>query len=72
MAVRSDLSKTIRRIARFFYWFPKSLSSSRRRRTVKLLWKSAGKPAAMFLKFLMLFLLKRNSKRKIIYSLSAG
>ncbi|XP_065701394.1 ras association domain-containing protein 3 isoform X1 [Patagioenas fasciata] len=40
MAIRNDLSKTIRRIARFFYWFPKSLSSSRRR-TVKLLWKSA-------------------------------
>ncbi|XP_071279607.1 ras association domain-containing protein 3 isoform X4 [Agelaius tricolor] len=39
MAVRNDLNKTIRRIARFFYWFPKSLSSSRRR-TVKLLWKS--------------------------------
>lgn len=50
MAIRSDLSKTIRRIARFFYWFPKSLSSSRRRRTVKLLWKSAGKSAAMFRK----------------------
>lgn len=48
MAIRNDLSKTIRRIARFFYWFPKSLSSSRRR-TVKLLWKSAGKSAAMFL-----------------------
>ncbi|KAK2544076.1 hypothetical protein Q9966_002087 [Columba livia] len=41
MAIRNDLSKTIRRIARLFYWFPKSLSSSRRR-TVKLLWKSAG------------------------------
>ncbi|XP_065495460.1 ras association domain-containing protein 3 isoform X1 [Caloenas nicobarica] len=40
MAIRNDLSKTIRRIARFFYSFPKSLSSSRRR-TVKLLWKSA-------------------------------
>lgn len=49
MAVRNDLRKTIRRIARFFYWFPKSLSSSRRR-TVKLLWKSAGESAAMFLK----------------------
>ncbi|XP_005029509.3 ras association domain-containing protein 3 isoform X2 [Anas platyrhynchos] len=40
MAIRSDFSKTIRRIARFFYWFPKSWSRSRKR-TVKLLWKSA-------------------------------
>ncbi|XP_009670055.2 ras association domain-containing protein 3 isoform X1 [Struthio camelus] len=40
MAIRNNFSKTMRRIARFFYWFPKSWSSSRRR-TVKLLWKSA-------------------------------
>lgn len=61
MAVRNDLSKTIRRIVRFFYWFPKSLSSSRRR-TVKLLWKSPGKSVAMFLQ--TFFLLKNPTKNK--------
>lgn len=60
MAVRNDLSKTIRRIVRFFYWFPKSLSSSRRR-TVKLLWKSPGKSVAMFLQ--TIFLLKKPNKK---------
>lgn len=29
MAIRQDFNKTIRRIARFFYWFPKSLGSPR-------------------------------------------
>ncbi|XP_063165319.1 ras association domain-containing protein 3 isoform X1 [Candoia aspera] len=40
MAIRHDFNKTIRRIAQFFYWFPKSLGSPRRRH-FKLLWKTS-------------------------------
>ncbi|XP_028601627.2 ras association domain-containing protein 3 isoform X2 [Podarcis muralis] len=40
MAIRNDFNKTIRRIAQFFYWFPKSLGSPRRRK-IKLLCTSS-------------------------------
>ena len=41
MAIRSDFNKTFRRIARLFYWFPKSLSCSKNRKS-KLLWSQGG------------------------------
>ena len=37
MAIKSDFNKTFRRIARLFYWFPKSLTCSKNRKS-KLLW----------------------------------
>ncbi|KAF0875872.1 XPOT protein, partial [Crocuta crocuta] len=37
MAIRSDFNKTLRRIARLFHWFPKSLTCSRNRKS-KLVW----------------------------------
>uniref|UniRef100_A0A8C8XE17 Ras association domain-containing protein 3 n=4 Tax=Felidae TaxID=9681 RepID=A0A8C8XE17_PANLE len=37
MAIRSDFNKTFRRIARLFYWFPKSLTCSKNRKS-KLVW----------------------------------
>ncbi|XP_042324380.1 ras association domain-containing protein 3 isoform X2 [Sceloporus undulatus] len=40
MAIRNDFNKTIRRIAQFFYWFPKTLGNPRRRK-IKLLCKSS-------------------------------
>uniref|UniRef100_A0A8C5QM97 Ras association domain family member 3 n=1 Tax=Leptobrachium leishanense TaxID=445787 RepID=A0A8C5QM97_9ANUR len=40
MAVRHELGKTIRRIARLFFWFPKTLSITRGRK-LKLLWRAA-------------------------------
>ncbi|XP_018431874.1 PREDICTED: ras association domain-containing protein 3 isoform X2 [Nanorana parkeri] len=40
MAVRHELGKTIRRIARLFFWFPKSLRIARGRK-LKLLWRAA-------------------------------
>ncbi|XP_053318028.1 ras association domain-containing protein 3 isoform X2 [Spea bombifrons] len=40
MAVRHELGKTIRRIARLFFWFPKTLSITRGRK-LKLLWRTA-------------------------------
>uniref|UniRef100_A0A673VJI9 Ras association domain-containing protein 3 n=1 Tax=Suricata suricatta TaxID=37032 RepID=A0A673VJI9_SURSU len=33
MAIRSDFNKTFRRIARLFYWFPKSLTCSKNRKS---------------------------------------
>lgn len=41
MAIRSDLNKTFRRIAQLFYWFPKSLTCSKNRKS-KLLWSQGG------------------------------
>uniref|UniRef100_G1KBU0 Ras association domain family member 3 n=1 Tax=Anolis carolinensis TaxID=28377 RepID=G1KBU0_ANOCA len=40
MAIRNDINRTIRRIAQFFYWFPKALGNPRRRK-IKLLCKSS-------------------------------
>lgn len=37
MAIKSDFNKTFRRIARLFYWFPRSLTCSKNRKS-KLLW----------------------------------
>ncbi|XP_047284668.1 ras association domain-containing protein 3 isoform X4 [Homo sapiens] len=41
MAIRSDFHETFRRIARLFYWFPKSLTCSKNRKS-KLLWSQGG------------------------------
>uniref|UniRef100_A0A8C6C8Z3 Ras association domain-containing protein 3 n=1 Tax=Monodon monoceros TaxID=40151 RepID=A0A8C6C8Z3_MONMO len=41
MAIRSDFNKTFRRIAHLFYWFPKSLTCSKNRKS-KLLWSQGG------------------------------
>uniref|UniRef100_A0A8C3YEG2 Ras association domain-containing protein 3 n=1 Tax=Catagonus wagneri TaxID=51154 RepID=A0A8C3YEG2_9CETA len=41
MAIRSDINKTFRRIARLFYWFPRSLTCSKNRKS-KLPWSQGG------------------------------
>ncbi|XP_037586903.1 ras association domain-containing protein 3 isoform X1 [Cebus imitator] len=41
MAIRSDFHETFRRIARLFYWFPKSLTCSKNWKS-KLLWSQGG------------------------------
>lgn len=41
MALRSDINKTCRRIARLFYWFPRSLTCSKNRKS-RLPWSQGG------------------------------
>uniref|UniRef100_A0A8C7B077 Ras association domain-containing protein 3 n=2 Tax=Mustelinae TaxID=169418 RepID=A0A8C7B077_NEOVI len=41
MAIRSDFNRTFRRIARLFYWFPKSLTCSKNRKS-KLVWSQGS------------------------------
>lgn len=55
MAIRSDFNKTFRRIARLFYWFPKSLTCSKNRKS-KLVWsQGSGKLSQANASFQILF-----------------
>lgn len=55
MAIRSDFNKTFRRIARLFYWCPKSLTCSKNRKS-KLVWSQGrGKLSQANASFQILF-----------------